>query len=315
MIGSLAANFHEGSRSEYLAQYVFASFGTAITVPHQEDSGFDIYCTLADRTKQRLWPRFHYTVQVKSTAEPWVFESAESVDWLVRHPFPIFLCVIDKKALQVRVYQTSPRFLLWTLLPLPSRVELIPGSEESGRTTEWSEGGKFSLSAPIIRANLSDFSDPEMHRRLKSALQFWIEVDRHNLQCIANGVQVFRVPDRYVSNVAKPQSGWVTQSRTRADDIGPAKRSIGGVLSWLTGQLAERGDLKGAARGALLLRHLFPHRDDMIFDPDYADTQPVTIQGKLNRLLGDDSYLFAGVDELARLIDERLERGNEKGGT
>jgi hypothetical protein len=30
--GSIAANLHEGSRSEYLAQFVFSSFGTAIPV-------------------------------------------------------------------------------------------------------------------------------------------------------------------------------------------------------------------------------------------------------------------------------------------
>ena len=39
MVGAIAANLHEGSRSEYLAQYVFASFGTAVPVPHQEDTG------------------------------------------------------------------------------------------------------------------------------------------------------------------------------------------------------------------------------------------------------------------------------------
>jgi hypothetical protein len=53
MVGSIA-NLHEGSRSEYLAQFVFSSFGTAIPVPHQEDSGLDIYCTLLERDGQRL---------------------------------------------------------------------------------------------------------------------------------------------------------------------------------------------------------------------------------------------------------------------
>jgi hypothetical protein len=51
MTGSIAANLHEGSRSEYLAQFVFSSFGTAIPVPHQEDSGLDIYCTLLERSE------------------------------------------------------------------------------------------------------------------------------------------------------------------------------------------------------------------------------------------------------------------------
>jgi hypothetical protein len=40
-VGSIATNLHEGSRSEYLAQYVFSSFGTAVPVPHQEDTGLD----------------------------------------------------------------------------------------------------------------------------------------------------------------------------------------------------------------------------------------------------------------------------------
>ena len=70
-VGALAANFHEGSRSEYLAQYVFASFGTAISVPHQEDTGVDLYCTMTERVGARAWPRYHYTVQVKSTMAPW----------------------------------------------------------------------------------------------------------------------------------------------------------------------------------------------------------------------------------------------------
>ena len=70
MVGSIPANLHEGSRSEYLAQFVFSSFGTAIPVPHQEDSGLDIYCTLLERDGQRAWPRAYYSVQVKSTMEP-----------------------------------------------------------------------------------------------------------------------------------------------------------------------------------------------------------------------------------------------------
>jgi hypothetical protein len=94
MVGSLATNLHEGSRSEYLAQFVFSSFGTAIPVPHQEDSGLDIYCTLLERDGQRAWPRAYYSVQVESTMSPWVFGSAESVRWIIEHPLPIFLCIV-----------------------------------------------------------------------------------------------------------------------------------------------------------------------------------------------------------------------------
>jgi hypothetical protein len=49
VVGAIAPNAHEGSRSEYLAQYVFASFGAAVALPHQEDSGIDLHCDGASR--------------------------------------------------------------------------------------------------------------------------------------------------------------------------------------------------------------------------------------------------------------------------
>jgi hypothetical protein len=47
MTGSIHGNLHDGGRSEYIALLV-----TAIPVPHQEDSGLDIYCTLLERDGQ-----------------------------------------------------------------------------------------------------------------------------------------------------------------------------------------------------------------------------------------------------------------------
>jgi hypothetical protein len=95
MVGSIAANLPERSRSEYLAQFVFSSFGTAIPVPHQEDSGLDIYCTLLERDGLRAWPRAYYSVQVKSTMAPWVFGGSESVRWT---------CATDSCAASIGTY-------------------------------------------------------------------------------------------------------------------------------------------------------------------------------------------------------------------
>ena len=95
MPGSTSANFHEGSRSEYLAQHVFASFGTAIAVPHQEDTGLDLYCTLPERIGQEIWPRAYFSVQVKSDTSPWKFPNPQSVRWLVEHPLPVFLVPVS----------------------------------------------------------------------------------------------------------------------------------------------------------------------------------------------------------------------------
>src|SRR6516165_9818600 len=97
MPGATAYGFHEGSRSEYLAQYAFASWGTAVAIPHQEDHGIDLTCTLMERVRNRYLAQSPYTVQVKSNFEPVVFEGADTVRWLIEHPLPLFLCVVDKE--------------------------------------------------------------------------------------------------------------------------------------------------------------------------------------------------------------------------
>src|SRR5262249_21152404 len=141
MPGAIVLNFHSGSRSEYLAQYVFASFGTAVPVPHQEDYGVDLYCTLVQKMGKLAWPKAHYTVQVKSGMEPWVFDGVEQVRWLVEHPLPLYLCVVDKSCARIRLYHTCPRFYAWSLPPLPNRLELVPTLDEQGMYVKW-EGGK-----------------------------------------------------------------------------------------------------------------------------------------------------------------------------
>ena len=128
-VGSIAPNLHEGSRSEYLAQYIFSAFGTAVPVPHQKDSGLDIYCTLMETVGRRAWPHAYYSVQVKSTMDPWVFSSTASVRWLVEHPLPIFLCIVNKADARILVYHTTPRFAAWVLSLHKDRLELIPGME------------------------------------------------------------------------------------------------------------------------------------------------------------------------------------------
>src|SRR5437016_6085742 len=89
MVGALATNLHEGSRSEYLAQYIFASFGTSVPVPHQEDTGVDLYCTLTEVRGSRSWPRAYFAVQVKSSMDPWRLDGGESVRWVVEHPLAL----------------------------------------------------------------------------------------------------------------------------------------------------------------------------------------------------------------------------------
>jgi hypothetical protein len=100
MPGAIATNLHQGSRSEYLAQYVFAAFGTAVATPHQEDYGLDLYCTLLEQQGNRGWPKGYFSVQVKSTREGWIFDNENAVRWLVEYPYRSFFAWSTKPLLE-----------------------------------------------------------------------------------------------------------------------------------------------------------------------------------------------------------------------
>ena len=298
MVGALATNLHEGSRSEYLAQYIFASFGTSVPVPHQEDTGVDLYCTLTEAIGSRSWPRAYFAVQVKSTMDAWRLDDAESVRWLVEHPLPLFLCVVDKRLARIRVYHTSPRFYVWSMPPLPDHLELVPTADPEGVCTQWEGNNTFSLSAPVLDASIQDLLQDEFHEKAREVLQFWIGVDAANLDRRKAGIHSFEMPAKYRAN-SKDYDAKVIQGNWKVDNLEGAMIHIKELAAYLAGQLHQRGDLAGATRCALLLRHFF--KDDTSGHLHF-------LHQAINTLVkgGEQNYLFRGVDALNTVIDEAL---------
>jgi hypothetical protein len=305
MPGAISPNLHEGSRSEYLAQYVFASFGTAIAVPHPEDSGVDLYCTLVERKGQCAWPIEHFTVQVKSSMEPWKFEGEESVRWAVQHPLPLLLCVVDKSAERLTIYHTGPRCFVWSLPPLPSYLELVPGEGSDGRCTQWEGGCRFSLSAPILDFTTSELSKGAFREKAAEVLRFWVSVEAENLHRIKMGMHSFTMPDGYRTNTTRA-TGITSHHCTRVgkQNLMKALHNTRELLNWLSGQLYEEGDLEGAVRGAMLVRWLFK-------DSDARGSGDAMLQVRINDALRvQGRYVYEGVDELNKLVSERLLRNS-----
>jgi hypothetical protein len=208
-VGSIATNLHEGSRSEYLAQYVFSSFGTAVPVPRQEDTGLDIYCTLLERDGPLAWPRAYYSVQVKSTMEPWTFASPDSVRWIIEHPLPIFLCIVLKAEPRILIYPTTPRFAAWILPLHKNHLALIPGTEKRAQPikTSWEVGSSFELKAPILNFTIQEALDDTFRARLVDVLKLWIRYDMDNIFRIKCGIHHFRAPCEYETNSADVTNG------------------------------------------------------------------------------------------------------------
>jgi hypothetical protein len=306
MPGSTSANFHEGSRSEYLAQYAFASLGTAVAVPHQEDTGLDIYCTVTERIGQEIWPQAYFSVQVKSTATPWKFSNQQSVRWLIEHPLPIFLCIVNKAALELQVYHTCPRFYAWSLPPLPETLELNPGPAGEGTCVQWDDGNSYSLSAPILAFNISQIHDEDFRKKVKEVLRFWIQIEEQNLRRVKNKILQFSMPGRYTTNTKGDGSvirHW--SSRPREEEIREAISLIEPQLTWLAQTLWTSGDVSGAVRAALLHRYWFK---------DSRENASVTLNslGTLNSQLGKklekNKYVFEAIDWLGAALDKELKK-------
>ena len=299
-VGALAANFHEGSRSEYLAQYIFASFGTAVSVPHQEDGGIDLYCTITERVGALAWPRHHYTVQVKSSMSPWNLGSPESVRWLVQHPLPLFFCVVDKSSARLRVYHTLSRFLVWTTGSLPNSLVLVPEDAHEGKSTQWTDGVRFSLSAPIIDRTVTELLQDQIWAETRSVLDFWLKAEQKNLARLAMGVPTFSMPSEYETNTIRIK-GTVSQWSNLPDQLRAVRESLGELLPWLAHACLNQGDRHGMARATLLLRYLFPEYEGSE-TPDADLAHP-----EINRMLRlKPEYFFEGIDVLSQRFDQML---------
>ena len=304
MTGSLAIGFHEGSRSEYLAQFVFSSFGTAIPVPHQEDTGIDLYCTLLEQQGKRAWPHAYYSVQVKSTMDPWVFDSPESVRWVIEHPLPIFLCIVQKSKARIHVYHTTPRFAAWILPIHKKQLKLTPGTETKAQTVTggWKEGESFDVIAPILNFTIAEALNPEFRKQVEKVLKFWIDYDVENLVRIKCGIHHFRVPNRYETNSTEGSGGLIDMGgRFTEPSLLLAQDRLKELLGFVTTHYYSKGELARAMIYAMALRELCPKFEGW-------DPHDMILHGELNARFGLTSYAFAGCDALLKEVKNKLPR-------
>jgi hypothetical protein len=311
MTGAYAQNFHEGSRSEILADYLFSSWGTVTPVRRQDDYGIDLYCTLSDRIGQRAVVRDYFVVQVKSGTDPWVFDDEDSVKWLVDYPTPLFLACVDKKNGILRVYHVTPRFYVRAMGSLPNRLVLTPEDIVEGASTDWTNGEEFSLSAPIIQVSCSDLTSDEKMNTLKEVFKSWVQIDRENCDLVRYGLLRFRMPYSY--RVNEGPGGGVTEIGLAVPESKFLSRGIltlAESAECIGGQLGRRGDLPGSLRAALLVDHLTRIYTQVFGDiPRWqgqrvpADLAMIVVQG-LNKVSEDkSSYLYRGLDEVQKALE------------
>lgn len=311
MAGAVAANPHEGSRSEVLADYLFTGWGTVTPVRRQDDYGIDLYCTLTERRGQRAAVTDYYVVQVKSNTDPWIFEGEESVRWLVEYPTPLFLACVDKKSGVLKVYHVTPRFYARAMPPLPPRLELRPEDTEEGTFINWENGQSFSLSAPILRVTVADLLNEATMRELREVFAYWVRQDGENCDLARFGLLRFRMPPTYEVN--RVPCGAMGELGNRVPELSLLTRGMltaAESAECIGGQLGSQGDKFGALLAALFVNHLHQNYKTAFKDaPRWSNRLP----GDLGRIVawglnkffpGEGKYLYQGVDEVTAALKD-----------
>lgn len=301
MPGSTPYGFHEGSRSEYLAQYAFASWGTAVVVPQQEDHGLDLHCTLMQQVGRRWMAKYPFTVQVKSEMKAVLFDGKEAVRWVIEHPLPLFLCIVDKASARMSVYNTLARFHAWSLGQLPDRLSMIPHRAtpgQEGRCSQWTGSHDLSLDQPILDFSINEMLDKVFWKKAREVFEHWVEVDNDNITRVRNRLLACRVPNAYKTNDTWI-GGWVEISLAYPDEeqFDQTTAGLRESVAWVADQLHRNGDVDGAAKAALFHRHLFPDDHGGLLH---------RVQLALNGRLGREGYAYAGVDFLGAVIQNAL---------
>lgn len=255
--GAIGPNLHEGSRSEIIADYLLSSWGTVTPVRRQDDHGLDLYCTLIERAGQRAFVTDYYSVQVKSDCDPYVFETRDSVQWLVQNPNPVFLACVDKRQGEMRIHHLLPRFLI-AIQQIPASLTLTPSDSSEGRClSSLDDLSNLSLSAPILRITLADSLIESTMQRYRDILRHWIRIDKHNCDWRTAGILRFNMPFKYTTNV-EPDEAWVEYGNLKPDEgqTAHAVEQLVECLDCVGCQLLERRDRKTVLYAAMLLRQL-----------------------------------------------------------
>lgn len=236
---------------------------------------------------------------------PWVFGSPESVRWIIEHPLPIFLCVVQKPEARILIYHTTPRFAVWALPTPPNRLELIPGTETKAHTVDWVTGETFQLKAPILNFTIQDLLDPDYRAEIARVLKFWIDYDVENLFRIKSGIHHFRVPHDYETNTTK-FTAWTGQGgRFREESLLLAQDRLKELLGLIATHYFDKKDMISAAMFAMALRQLSPMGYSGPFDSHNHH-----LHMELNKLFGMEppTYMFQACDSLLKMMKEELAR-------
>lgn len=185
--GVITYNLREGYRSEYIAHFIFSSFGPANPYPREDDFGLDLICNLAEIHGKVMKIRSAYGVQVKSEGSGFEFKGKDALLWLNSLEFPLLLAEISKERFTIKIYTTwninrlLPSIDFANPVSIPERVLFVPSSAEELEFPDI-QTGTIPVGKPILEFKLDDLVVKINRDHYWKVLKEWIDIDYNNFR-------------------------------------------------------------------------------------------------------------------------------------
>lgn len=299
MPGVRSYSFREGDRSEYLAQFLLSALGLCTSIPRQEDIGFDFSCSIADQEKGILTFGYPYLISIKSRSMPSITitpsntaidaDDGQHVAWLFAQNQPVFLGVVDKDAVTLRIYSLLPVWFLYYRggttvgsLSLNPRFDAAENPDvgiplQGNELPNWPGHFHFDvdLGHPIAILDLPTIQDEERLHVVKKRLRFAVNFAELNLLHYR-----LKIPNFYW--FAKTSSdGSVLHPAFSYDPVPPTPDACRTIMGELAPSLISfalhfktAGDAESLHACAKLLSHAPPHVIPPIILEHVPELQP-----------------------------------------
>src|SRR5262249_11437098 len=153
-----------------------------------------------------------------------------AVRWVIEHPLPLFLCVVDKSSAHLSVYHTLPRFYAWSLGQWPEKLEMTPAPffpGQNGKGPQWPGNYSFSLDQPILDFSIDQMQENEFWENARRVFERWVDIENDNLTRVRTNLLKCRMPHLYRTNDVWV-GGWAELSL-----LYPTQAQFDRTTSWL----------------------------------------------------------------------------------
>lgn len=194
--------FHEGDRSEYLAEFALSTVGVTIPVPRQSDHfGTDFLVHIFKRRDAQViqLTGHAFGIQIKSNCDDILISGEEHLACFYDSQLPFFLGVVNKRTSMLDVYTTMHRLLV----PESDRAKNVI-LRPSGTSFGFAEG-VLSLGHPVVSVSISDLDSDDKSlrdetRRHLRLIARWVLCETVGIVWRKDRLPWIGMPQNYVTN-------------------------------------------------------------------------------------------------------------------